>query len=142
MQLKRVLKKEKATVRRSKLTLLRKFSVLIGGSAPLPMLSSVPEFLAYLYRPVTVGRHLPFRNDPFNSLHLPRTQHLLLLLIQAHIGHLCLFLLFPCSVLYLWFLFMSLKHVDQPVFKSTTLPLKLLELLCCCSAKQYNSVIL
>lgn len=34
----------------------------------------LPEFLTYLYRLVTFGRHLPFRNDPFNSLHLPRAQ--------------------------------------------------------------------
>lgn len=34
----------------------------------------LPEFLTYLYRLVTFGRRLPFRNDPFNSLHLPRAQ--------------------------------------------------------------------
>lgn len=110
MQLKGVFKKIKATVRRSKLTLLWKFSVLIGRSAPSPVLSSVPELLTYLCRTVTVGRHLPFRNDPFNSLHLPRA-HLLLLLIQAHIGRLCLFLLFSCSVLYLW-LFIIIHELE------------------------------
>lgn len=34
----------------------------------------LPEFLTYLYRLVTFGRHPSFRNDPFNSLHLPRAQ--------------------------------------------------------------------
>lgn len=102
MPLKAVFKKKKAPVRSSKLTLLRKFSVLIGGSALSPVLSSVPELLTYLCRPVNVGRHLPFRNDPFNSLHFPHAH--LFLFMQAHIGRRCLFLLFSCTVLYLWLL--------------------------------------
>lgn len=135
-------KKEKCTVRRRKRTLLRKFSVLIGGSALSPMLSSFPSFWL-----ICIGLSLLVAIFHSETIHLILStshahNHLQLLLIQAHIGHFCLFLLFSCSVLYLWLLFMSLKHVDQPVFKSTTLHLTLLELLCCCSAKQNNSVIL
>lgn len=109
-------KKEKCTVRRCKRTLLRKFSVLIGGSALSPMLSSFPSFWL-----ICIGLSLSVAIFHSETIHLilftsHARNHLQLLLIQAHIGHFCLFLPFSCSVLYLWLLFMSLKHIDQHVF--------------------------